>query len=151
MSMKKKVLILWIIFVVCLISTIGLWFAMNNQNLEYEEVQVTVVSAKTERVKNKKTGSSTDFYKVEVRYNGKTYDLENAHNTYMYPEGKTVKSYLANDRLFADTDGVKTSTPVSTVYFIFLFGSFIMLFVAATYSGKLVDAKKASKEEVKND
>lgn len=151
MSMKNKVLIFWIVFVVCLCGTIGLWFAMNNQDLEYEEVEVTVLSAKTEQVRNRKTGGTTNFYKIEVRYNGKTYDLENAHNTYMYPEGKTVKAYFANDRIFADTDGVKTSTSVSTIYFIFLFGSFIMLFVAATYSGKLAQEKKAGKEEIKND
>ena len=134
--MKKKVIILWVVFVVCLVLTVILWFGMNNSKFEYEKVQVTVLSAKTEKVINKNTGSTTNFYKVKVEYNDETYDLENAHNTYMYPEGKNVTAYLSNGRLFADEDGVKTSTPIATAYFIFLFGSFIMLFVAATYTSK---------------
>lgn len=140
--MKKKVIILWVVFAVCLIATVCLWFAMNNQNVEFEEVNVTVLSATTERVVNRKTGSSTNFYKVKVRYQGKEYDLENAHNTYMYQEGKEVKAYLSNNRLFANEEGVETSTPVATVYFIFLFASFAMLFVAPTYTAKYVQSKK---------
>lgn len=145
--MKKKMIILWIIFVVCLITTICLWFAMNNAEPEFEEVTVTVLSSKTERVVNRKTGSSTNFYKIEVRYQGKTYDLENAHNTYMYPEGKEVKAYLSNNRLFANEEGVQTSTPVATVYFVFLFASFAMLFVAPTYTSKYIQSKKTEETE----
>lgn len=37
--MKKKVIILWCAFVVCLITTVALWFAMNNSKLKYEEVE----------------------------------------------------------------------------------------------------------------
>ncbi len=145
--MKKKVIILWIIFAVCLVTTVVLWFAMQGTEVEFEEVKATVVSAKTEEVVNKKTGSRTTFYKIEVKYDGKTYDLENAHNTYMYPEGKTVTAYKYNGRLFANQEGVQTSTPVATIYFIFLIGSFIMLMVAATYSGKLIDKKKEKNAE----
>ncbi|MDE5831199.1 MAG: penicillin-binding protein, partial [Clostridia bacterium] len=79
--MKKKIIIVWSIFVICLIATISLWFLMNDANPEYEEVKAIVTSAKTEETVNKKTGSRTTFYKIEVRYDGKTYDLENAHNT----------------------------------------------------------------------
>lgn len=135
--MKKRIIILWIVFAVCLVTTVVLWFAMNNSNPEYEEVKATVLSSKTEEVVNKKTGSRTTFYKVKVKYEGKEYDLENPHNVYMYPQGKSVTAYLSNDRLFANVEGVKTSTPVATVYFIFLFGSFAMLFVASIYTSKL--------------
>ena len=145
--MKKKIIIVWSIFVICLIATISLWFLMNDANPEYEEVKAIVTSAKTEEIVNKRTGSRTTFYNIEVRYDGKTYDLENAHNTYSYPEGKTVTAYKYNDRLFANTEGVQTSTPVATVYFIFLFGSFIMLFVAPTYTSKLCQKKKETSEE----
>lgn len=140
--MKKKVMILWIVFAVCLALTVVLWFLMNGAEPEYEEVKVVVTSAKTEEIVNKKTGSRTKFYKIEVKYDGKTYDLENAHDTYTYPEGKTVTAYKSNDRLFANIEGVQTSTPIATVYFIFLFGSFIMLFVAATYTSKVSQDKK---------
>lgn len=135
--MKKKVIIMWVVFVVCLVLTVVLWFAMNSTNLEYEEVKATVISSRTEEVVNRKTGSRTTFYKIEVRYNGETYDLENAHSAYEYPEGKSVKAFLSNGKLYANIEGVKTSTPVATIYFVFLFGTFIMLFVAATYTSKL--------------
>lgn len=149
--MNKKVIILWSIFIVCLVLTIVLWFAMNKANPEFEEVKATVLSSKTEEIVNKKTGSRTTFYKVEVRYNGETYDLENAHNTYMYQQGKTVTAYLYNGKLYANQEGVKTSTPIATVYFIFLFGSFGMLMVAATYTSKAYQKNKNDKEVVNKD
>ena len=141
--MKKKIIILWSIFAICLVITIALWFAMNKQEISYEEVQVTVLSAKTEEIVNRKTGSRTTFYKVKVRYNGEEYDLENAHNTYMYPQGKTVKAYLSNNRIFADEAGVKTSTPLAITYFTFLLVTFVMLMLIPWYMSKL---KQDSKE-----
>lgn len=146
--MKRNIIILWIVFAVCVITTVVLWFVVNNDNVEYEEVKVTVVSATTEQIRNRKTGSTTTFYKVKVRYNGETYDLENPHNVYMYPEGKSVTAYLANNRLFANVEGVQTSTPIATVYFIFLFGSFIMLFVASMYTSKVCQKNKETSEEI---
>lgn len=142
--MKKRIIILWIIFAICLVTTVALWFAMNKAELSYEEVQVKVISAQTEEVVNRKTGSRTKFYKVKVEYNGEEYDLENAHSTSVYPQGRTVKAYLANNRLFADEDGVKTSTPVATVYFIFLFATFGLLIGIPCYMSKL---KQDSKSE----
>ncbi len=142
-SLKRRIIILWIVFAVCLVATVILWFVSNNTEAEYEEVNVTVVSAETKQVVNRKTGSRTNFYEVKVRFDGETKNLENAHNTYMYPEGKTVKAYLSNGRLFANVEGVNSSTPIATVYFVFLFATMIMLFVAATYSGKLAQRKNA--------
>ncbi len=133
---KKITIALWVACAVCAITTIILWFPFNNSNPESEEVKVKVVSAKTEQVRNKKTGSTTNFYKVEVDYNGKVYNLENVHNTYSYPEGKTVTAYLSNNRLFADKESVKIGTPIATVYYVFLIGSFVFLFAACIYSSK---------------
>ena len=135
MSMKKKSTLLWCAFVVCLIATVVMWFVVNTQKIEYEEVEVRVLSAETTQLRNKSTGAHYDFYEVTVEYNGETYKLENVHNTYQYPQGATVKAYLANNgRLFANIEGVSSSTPLATVYFVCLFGSFGLLFVAAFYS-----------------
>ena len=120
---------------------------MNNSNPEFEEVTVMVTSSRTEQIVNRKTGSRTNIYKVNVRYQGKEYELKNPHNTYMYPEGKEVKAYLANGKLYANEEGVKTSTPVAIVYYIFLFGSLGMLFVAPTYTSKYVKDKKEQTAE----
>lgn len=141
--MTKKInMALWIGFVICVIITISLWFPFNNSNPEFEEVKAKVISAKTEQVRNKKMGTTTNFYKVEVEYNGKTYNLENVHNTYSYPEGKIVTAYLSNNRLFADKESVKIGTPIATIYYIFLIGSFGFLFAACIYSAKYPSPKK---------
>ena len=139
--MKKKVIILWCVFVACVITTVILWFAMNNNELEYEEVKATVISSETEEIVNRKTGSKVTIYKIKVRYDDKIYDLENAHNSYMYQEGKSVTAFLSNGKLYANVEGVKTSTPIATIYFVFLFGSFAMIFVASTYTSKLFSKK----------
>lgn len=147
--MKKQIIILWGAFVVCVAVTVGLWFAMNNSNPEFEEVKATVLSAETTQVVNKSTGARTNFYDVKVVYEGKTYDLGNAHSTYEYPKGKVVKAYLSNGKLYANVEGVKTSTLIATVYFIFLFGSFGMLIFAAMQTSKISQKNKEEKQRAK--
>ncbi len=147
--MKKQIVILWSVFVVCVIATVGLWFAMNNTNPEFEEVQVTVVSSETKQVVNRKTGSRTNFYEVKVRYEGEVYDLGNPHSAREYPEGKRVKAYLSNGKLYANEEGVKTATPIAKIYYVFLFASFGMLMFAAIQSSKVSQKNKEAKEEEK--
>lgn len=146
MSMKKKAGLLWCAFVVCLIATVVMWFVVDRQEIEYEEVEVRVLDAVTKQVRNRTTGTHTDFYEVTVEYNGEKHKLENAYNTYQYPQGATVTAYLANNgRLFANIEGVSSTTPLATVYFACLFGSFGLLFAAAIYSGKAKQERMASK------
>lgn len=142
MSMKKKACLSWCAFVVCLIATVVMWFVVDMQEIEYEEVEVRVLSAVTKQYRNRSTGAHYDSYEITVEYNGKTYELENAHNTYQYPQGATVKAYFANNgRLFANIEGVSSTTPLATIYFVCLFGSFGLLLVAATCSGKAKQEK----------
>jgi len=82
-----------------------------------------------------------------VEFEGKEYELRNVHSAASYYKGQKVKAYLSNDKLYANVEGVKTSTPIATIYFIFLFGSFGMLFVAAMYTGKLSQKKLEDKKE----
>lgn len=142
MSMKKKAVLAWCAFLVCLIATVIMWFVVDSQEIEYEEVKVRVVSAETKQLKNRSPGTYYDFYEVKVSYKGETYELENVHNTYQYPQGSTVTAYLANNgRLFANLEGISSTTPLATVYFVCLFGSFGLLFVAAICSGKAKQEK----------
>lgn len=133
---RKVNAILWAAFVICVVAAIALWFPFHNANPEFEAVKAKVVSAETTRVRNTKTGFTTDFYKVEVEYQNKIYNLENVHNTYSYPKGKIVTAYLSNERLFADQESVKIGTPAATAYYIFLIGSFGFLFAACIYGSK---------------
>ncbi len=140
--MSKKVFILWGLFVVCVAVTVGLWFKMNEAELDYEEVEVKVLNAVTKQVKNRNNRSTYNTYEITVEYDGEEYSLENAHSASGYLKGRTVKAYLSNGRLFANEEGVRTSTPVATVYFVFLFGSFGMLLWAAMESGKHFQKKR---------
>ena len=146
--MKKTLVILsWCALVLCIVLAIIFWNLMNNSNPEFEEVTVMVTESKTEQIVNRKTGSRTTIYKVKVRFEGKEQELRNPHNTYMYPEGKEVTAYLANGKLYANKEGVKTSTPVATIYYVFLFASFGMLFVAPMCTSKYAREKKEQTAE----
>lgn len=123
--MKKKAIIMSVITLLSLMITIGLRFAMNGSEAEYTEVNVTVESSRT--VTRKVGTSRTTTYEVKVNYDGKTYDLRNCHDIYSYMEGSTVTAYLANGKLYANVEGVNTSTPLATVYFVFLFATFGMI------------------------
>lgn len=140
--MKKKSIALSIITVLCIIATVALWFAMNNEKLEYEEVKATVLTSESGH--RRVAGKSQLYYKVEVEYAGKTYDLKNLHSNSPYIPGREVTVYSANGKLYANEEGVKTATPVATVYFVFLFGSFGLLIYTLTYISKTHQKSKQS-------
>jgi len=134
--MKNKVTLMWSITVICLILTIVFWFLMNKTEVKYEEVTATVISTSTKEVVNKSTQNRTTFYEVKVEYNGKEYELQNVHGLSGYYKGASVKALLSNDKLYANVEGIKSTSPVAIVYFVFLFGTFGMLMASATYMSK---------------
>lgn len=134
--MKSKVAIMWIVTAICLILTVVFWFLMNKTEVKYEEVTAIVISTSTKEVVNKKTQNRTTFYEVKVKYDGKEYELQNVHGLSGYYEGKSVKALLANDKLYANVEGIKSTSPIAIVYFVFLFGTFGMLMLSATYMSK---------------
>lgn len=140
-KMKKKPMILSILTVLCVIVTVFLWFAMNNQELEYEEVKATVVSSKSGY--RTIAGSRQIYYEVKVEYEGETYDLKNVHGSAAYMPGRDVTAYAANGNLYANVEGVNTSTPVAITYFVFLFGSIIMFAITVTTISKSRQKNKA--------
>lgn len=149
--MKNKSLILWIITALCLVMTVVFWFLMDGTEVEYEEVSAVVTSASTTEVVNKSTGSRTPFYDVKVRYEGEEYTLENVHGLAGYTQGRSVKALLANGKLYANVEGIKSTTPVAIVYFIFLFGTFGMLMLSAIYSSKQHEKKKTNTKAIDQD
>ena len=62
--------------------------------------------------------------------------MQNVHGLSGYYEGKSVKALLANDKLYANVEGIKSTSPIAIVYFAFLFGTFGMLMLSATYMSK---------------
>ena len=141
--MKNKVAIMWSITAVCLILTIVFWFLMHHTEIHYEEVNAIVTNTSSKAVVNKKTGSRTTFYEVKVKYEGKEYDLHNVHSLSGYYKGKSVKALLSNQKLYANVEGIKSTTPTAITYFVFLFGTFAMLILSATYTAKAKKQKEA--------
>lgn len=143
--MKNKVSIMWIITATCFVLTIVFWFLMNNTKIEYKEVVAIVTNTSTREVINKKTNNRTLFYEVKVEYEGKEYELQNVHGLAGYYKGKSVRAFLSNDKLYANEEGIKSTSPIAIVYFIFLFGTFGMIMASATCMSK----EKAKKKEIK--
>ena len=143
--MKNKVAIMWMITGVCLVLTVVFWFLMNNVEVHYEEVTAIVTDTSSRTVVNKETGSRTTFYEVKVKYEGEEYELQNVHGLSGYSEGRSVKALLSNGKLYANVEGIKSTSPVAIIYFVFLFGTFGMLIASSTYMSKA----KAKKQEEK--
>ncbi|MCM1063238.1 MAG: penicillin-binding protein [Eubacterium sp.] len=146
----KKVWAFGIITGILIVAAVLLRGPMANADVEYEEVKVTVVSSDTVQT-TYRTGysrSTTTEYEIKVLYQGKEYDLKNAHNAYSYREGSTVTAYLSNGKLYANVEGVQTSTPVATAYFVALIGALVMFFVfICTWSSEAQKKRRARKEE----
>ena len=140
--MKNKTAIMWIITTVCLAMTIVFWFLMNNAEIHYEEVTAIVTNTASKNVVNKKTGSRTTFYEVKVKYEGEEYELINVHSLSGYYKGKSVKALLSNGKLYANVEGIKSTSPIAIIYFTFLFGTFAMLIVSSIYMSKSKPNKK---------
>lgn len=140
--MKNKGTILWGITAICFVLTVVFWFLMNKTEVHYEEVSAVVTHTSSREVVNKNTHNRTTFYEVKVFYNDKEYELQNVHGLAGYFKGKTVKALLSNDKLYANVEGIKSTSPMAIVYFVFLFGTFGMLMVSATYMSKVKHKKK---------
>lgn len=127
----KKVAVCAVIMVLCIIATVLLRKPMDNADLDYQEVTVRVVSSETRErtVKTQYSTSHQTIYDVRVLYEGKEYDLKNAHNTYSYPKGKDVTAYLSNGKLYANIEGVRSGSPAGIAYSAALLASFGMFIV----------------------
>ncbi len=143
--MNKKVKLMWAITAVCLVLTVVFWFLMNKAEVEYEEVMAIVTDTSSREIINRDTQNRTTFYEVKVEYEGKEYELINVHGLAGYYKGKTVKALLSNDKLYANVEGIKSTSPIAIVYFIFLFGTFGMVMLSATYMSK--NKKNTQKSE----
>ena len=132
--MKRKVMLMWILFVVCVITTLVMRYFLERQDVEFEEVTVAVVSAEKKELENRKTNTTLTINDVKVEYEGEEYALKNAYDVYMYPTGKEVTAYLSHGKLYANIAGVESSTLLYYVYFAFLIASFIMFGVAINES-----------------
>ena len=141
----KKVYISLGVMVVCIIAAVFLRKAMDNVELDYQEVKARVVSSESRQKRIRVNGRTTTqtVYDVVVSYGGKEYDLKNAHNTYMYREGADATVYLSKGKMYADLDGVRNSTPAGIAYFVALIGAFATFILAMCWWAKEGNNKKS--------
>ena len=141
----KKVYISLGVMVVCIIAAVFLRKAMDNVELDYQEVKARVVSSESREKRIRVNGRTTTqtVYDVVVSYGGKEYDLKNAHNTYMYREGADATVYLSKGKMYADLDGVRNSTPAGIAYFVALIGAFATFILAMCWWAKEGNKKKS--------
>ena len=103
-------------------------------SFEYTEVKATVVSS--DNIVRKVLGKRQTQYEVVVEYEGQEYKLKNTHSSAAYIPGKEVTALLHDGKLYANIEGITSTTPVAMVYFVFLFGSFAMVCVSVTLISK---------------
>lgn len=139
--MKNKIALMWGITGLCFCLTVVFWFLMNKTEVKYETVTVVVTHTSSREVVNKNTHHRTTFYEVKVEYEGKEYELQNVHGLSGFYEGAKVKALLSNKKLYANEEGIKSTSPFAIIYFIFLFGTFGMLMASATYMTKVKNKK----------
>ena len=101
----------------------------------------------TTTIKTGTSRSTVNSYEVYVSYMGKVYKLKNAHNSYSYREGSTVTAYLSGGKLYANVEGVRTSTPIAYAYFTALIGSFVMLLVTLCLWANAAQAKRRANKQ----
>ena len=142
---KKRIIILWFGSIFSIVITVFLWFCMNAVKPEYEKVEAVVLSSKVEQVVNRKTKTRTNIYRVQVEYKCKSYNLGNVHSASGYYKGRRVQAYLYQEKLYANIEGVKTSTPVAYLYFTFLFGSFALFFITVCQTSQYSQSQKKLK------
>lgn len=127
----KKVIVSSILMVICIVAAVLLRGSMDNAELDYEEVQVMVLSSETKNtvVKTGYSRSNLTTYEITVSYGGKEYELKNAHDSYSYRKGSMVKAYLSHGKMYANLEGVRSSTPEGIAYFVALIGAFAMFII----------------------
>ncbi len=123
---KKRTIqavISFILMVVSIIATCVLHNKVDNQDIQYEAVKATVISAESKREQNRSGGYYT--YYVTVEYEGVRYDLINVKSgeltkyealANLKPETQNDNPYfdntvyLSNGKMYSNVEGIKTDS-----------------------------------------
>ena len=125
---KKFSIVSAILLAVFFLMTVVFYVLSHNQLLSYKVVQVNVISVDIENPLNK-----IDKDKVVVEYNGKNYEVENLmtnetlkYHTYLSSQ-KPADAYFANGRIFANIDGIRSTSMIGIMqkFLIFFIQSFL--------------------------
>lgn len=138
----KKTVLRWLTLagmILALAVTITKGMEVNNQTVEYQEVEVKVVSTDKRRVKKQY------YHEVEVEYKGKKYELKNVRDEefarYKAYTGRYVTVYYANDKMYSNITGIKTDGKAYYIYLGALAGTIVFLILHIGFVKEAVKEK----------
>lgn len=157
----KQSIAAFLLFVASLVILLYSKAKIDNMDIEYEEVNVTVISAKAEKAFSSRYNTNYKYY-VVVEYEDVKYDLINVQSGEMpkyeglanLPEklqhnnpyfDNTV--YYSNGKMYSNIAGIKTDCKDFNWYMVGLAGTFIFGLVALICIADMLDKKKKLKQE----
>ena len=146
MNKKKFAVIFTVLFAVSLLICIGFRVISDTIKVDYEEVQVMVLSA------SQSVGRTTRHTDVKVYYNGKEYKLNSVSKIWKYSvyqsTGEHITAYMSNGKLYEDVGDIRGDSAAAMVYFIFMGVSIVLLVPMLTF---WIDYRKEKKNQPKED
>lgn len=156
---KTQVIVTFFLLAASVIWMVASRGKVENKPLDYEEVNVTVVSAESVL---KRTGQSRIYsYDVVVEYEGKQYDLINVKSGEMarYEALANLPAavqgsnpyldntvYLSNRKMYSNIEGIKTDGNEFTWYLIGLGGTALFGILHLMCVADLIDRKKKQRK-----
>lgn len=180
---RRKLGMIITTFILLMLSAFLLVFFGNKakaEKLEYEKVEVTVISAEKEKLISGARNSTSHINKVIVVYKGIRYELQSVNDTEMvdyeikanaqnskdtvslgdeyymndgklYSNDATATVYLYNGQLYSNVSGIKTNTPAFHWRQVGLFGTWIFGLGHLIFVASLIDENRKIKKEMKQE
>ena len=146
MNKKKLAVIFTLLFAASLLLCIGFRVISDTMKVDYQEVQVMVLSA------SQSLGRTTRHTEVKVYYNGKEYKLNSVSEIWKYSvyqsTGEHITAYMSDGKLYEDIGDIRGDSAAAMVYFIFMWISIVLLVPMLTF---WIDYRKEKKNQPKED
>ena len=140
---KKALLTVVLITGALILAAVFLRIILANITTEYTTVNAMVV--RSEAVTELVGKSAKTFYYVDVVYQGTTYEVHNLYNNYSFREGQEATVFLSDGNMYANVEGVQTSTPFAAVAITISALAFIGVIATITCLILYLRAEKAKK------
>ncbi|HNX64100.1 MAG TPA: hypothetical protein PKI60_02805 [Oscillospiraceae bacterium] len=146
MNKKKLAAIFTVMFAASLLLCIGFRVISDTMKINYQEVQVMVLSA------SQSVGRKTRHTDVKVYYNGEEYKLNGVSEIWQYSiyqsTGEHITAYMSNGKLYEDVSDIRGDSAAAIVYFIFMGVSIVLLVPMLTF---WIEHKKEKKNQPKEE
>ena len=131
MNKKKFAVIFTLLFAVSLLICIGFRVITETMKIDYQEVEVTVLSA------SQSVGRKTRHTDVKVYYNGAEYQLNGVTEIWKYSvyqsTGEHITAYMSNGKLYEDVSDIRGHSGMFIISFIFMWISIVLLVPMLTF------------------